>query len=892
MILHFHINYHTQWGESLYLVGNIPSLGDGNPEQALEMTLKGPDLWELEVELPATTPAFDYSFIVKAPGQAWRFEWGTPHRFTPGKGIGEYAIFSNWQSMPFDKPFYSSAFTKGIFGRQTQDAAPQIKAGTLKLSIAAPVVKPDECLVVCGEGDALGNWDALKAPRMSDADFPVWEIVLPLDKFKVPFEYKFAVINPATGEVRRWEDCENRIFGIHATRSTEAIVVEGLRFVSHGHSWKGAGTAIPVFSIRTEEDFGVGDFVSLKMMVDWCALTGQNILQVLPVNDTMKTLTWKDSYPYSANSSFALHPMFLRLDKVGILKNTDRMHYFENLRRELNALPEIDYERVNNAKQEYLRELFAESGQETLKKPEYTEFVKANSEWLFPYAAWCVLRDAYRSSNPENWGEFAVYDDEKVKALYKANKDKFDYYYFLQYHLDRQLGETRDYAHSKGVVLKGDVPIGVGRDSADAWQKARLFNMDCQAGAPPDDFSVLGQNWGFPTYNWDEMARDGFQWWKNRFRKMADFFDAYRIDHILGFFRIWQIPLSAVHGLLGYFNPALPFSPEQLRNEYDFWINPDVQARPLILDWMLGDFFGEHAQFARDNYLEYNGDGRYRLKEQFDTQRKVKNHFDAIEQNDFNTRMREALLGLLDQVLFVEDPYRPGHYHPRISAQFSYQYRILTDYEKWCFNRLYNNFFYHRHNDFWYGKAMWKLPPLLDATQMLACAEDLGMIPDCVPEVMSRLEILSLEIQRMPKDPKAEFGNTWHYPYYSVCTTSTHDMPGIRAWWEGDHDRSQRFFNNVLGEFGGAPYFAEPWLCEKIVRLHLDSPSMLCILPWQDWVATSGELRREQPSEEQINEPANPEHYWRYRMHIPVEKLLNETDFNNRLKIWIAESNR
>lgn len=892
MILHFHINYHTEWGESLYLVGNIPALGDGNPELAKEMTLTGPDMWEIELDLPVTVGPFEYSFIVKAPGQAWRFEWGYPHKFNPSKGIGRYAIFSNWQQMPFDKPFYSSAFTKGIFHRTTKESVEDLKGGTLRLKVSAPVVKDGEWVVVCGDGELLGNWNPAKAPRMADANYPEWEITLPLGELQVPFEYKFAIYNPQTGEVRRWEDCPNRIFGIKAVQSTEAIIVEGLRFVSEGHSWKGAGTAIPVFSIRTEEDFGVGDFVSLKKMADWCALTGQNILQVLPVNDTMKTLTWKDSYPYSANSSFALHPMFLRLEEVGTLKSRERMAYFENLRKELNSLPEIDYERVNNAKQEYLKELFEESGAKTLESEPFRLFVQNNEEWLFPYAAWCVLRDLNHSSNPENWGEYSVYDDEKVKALQNANRKEFDYYYYLQYHLDRQLRDARDYSHSKGVVLKGDIPIGVGRDSVDAWQKARLFNMDCQAGAPPDDFSVLGQNWGFPTYNWEEMASDGFQWWKNRFRKMADFFDAYRIDHILGFFRIWQIPMDAVHGLLGYFNPALPYSPEEMRNNYDFWINKDVQTKPLVLDWMLGDFFGDLAQHVRDTYLEYNGDGRYKLKSEFDTQRKIKNYFEGLEDNETNRRLRDGLIGLMDQVLFIEDPYRPGHYHPRISAQFSYQFRILSDYEKWCFNRLYNDFFYHRHNDFWYGKAMWKLPPLLDSTWMLTCAEDLGMIPDCVPEVMHRLEILSLEIQRMPKDPKAEFGNTWHYPYYSVCTTSTHDMPGIRAWWEDDRERSQRFFNQVMHEGGSAPYFAEPWVCEKIVKLHLDSPSMLCILPWQDWVATSGELRRQMPSEEQINEPANPEHYWRYRMHIPVERLLKENDFNNRLKMWITESNR
>ena len=892
MTLRFHINYHTQWGESLYIVGNVPALGNGDPEKALEMTLSGPDMWVLEVDLPANSPAFDYSFIVKAPGQAWKFEWGNPHRFIPGNGVGVYSIFSQWQDMPHDKPFYSSAFTDGIFRRTTHEEVEKIRGGMVRLSVCAPVVKPGEFVIVCGEGEALGNWDVEKAPRLKDAGFPVWEINLPLANLPVPFEYKFAIYNPSTGVVRRWEVCNNRIFGIRTTGSTEAVIIEGLRFMAGEHNWKGAGTAIPVFSIRTDEDFGVGDFMSLKMMADWCAATAQNVLQVLPVNDTMKTGTWKDSYPYSANSSFALHPMFLRLDKVGVPQKEERRKYFENLRLELNALPEIDYERVNNAKQEYLKEIFNESGKITLGSKDFEAFFKKNEEWLFPYAAWCVLRDLNKSSNPENWGPFAIYDDEKIAKLSNQHKDSFNYYYFLQFHLDRQLREARDYAHSKGVVLKGDIPIGVGRDSVDAWQKSRLFNMDCQAGAPPDDFSVLGQNWGFPTYNWEEMATDGFQWWKNRFGKMAEFFDAYRIDHILGFFRIWQIPMDAVHGLLGYFNPALPFSPEELRNEYDFWINPEVQARPLILEWMLWDFFGEETQRAKDLYLDHVGDGRFRLKEVVDTQRKVKNHFDALEDNDSNRRLRDGLMGLLDDVLFIEDPYRKGHYHPRISAQFTYQFRILSDYEKWCFNRLYNNFYYHRHNDFWYGKAMWKLPPLLDSTWMLTCAEDLGMIPDCVPEVMNRLEILSLEIQRMPKDPKAEFGNTWHYPYYSVCTTSTHDMPGIRAWWEDDHDRSQRFFNNVLGEYGGAPYFAEPWLCEKIVKLHLDSPSMLCILPWQDWVATSAELRREQPSEEQINEPSNPEHYWRYRMHIPLEKLLSQRDFNDRLRLWIDESNR
>ena len=388
------------------------------------------------------------------------------------------------------------------------------------------------------------------------------------------------------------------------------------------------------------------------------------------------------------------------------------------------------------------------------------------------------------------------------------------------------------------------------------------------------------------------MAQDGFQWWKDRFGKMSEYFDAYRIDHILGFFRIWQIPLHAVHGLLGYFNPAMPYSAEELRNSYDFWIDPDVQCKPLILEWMLTDFFGEYSEEAKQRFLERIGGDRYGLKPEFNTQQKVEEYFSHEEQSEKNDRLKNALLGIIDDVLFIEDPYQRGHYHPRIAAQYTYQFRVLSDYERWCFNRMYTDFFYHRHNDFWYGKAMWKLPPLLDSTSMLACGEDLGMIPDCVPAVMSQLKILSLEIQRMPKDPKSEFGDTWHYPYHSVCTTSTHDMGGIRAWWETDHGVSQRFYNQVLHEGGEAPYFAEPWICDKILDLHLKSPAMLCILPLQDWLSSNGDLRRQNPADEQINEPANPRHYWRYRMHLSVEELMAEKAFNQSILSKIKNSDR
>ena len=389
------------------------------------------------------------------------------------------------------------------------------------------------------------------------------------------------------------------------------------------------------------------------------------------------------------------------------------------------------------------------------------------------------------------------------------------------------------------------------------------------------------------------MARDGFAWWKARFRKMASYFDAYRIDHVLGFFRIWQIPLNAIHGLLGVFNPALPLSPADMLWQFGFTF--DERFTTIMADdAKIDTFFADLAPEIKSTFFDAPADGSpyYTLKQQFASQRKIADYFGAMPRDDRNTRICESLLSLLDDVLFIEDPYQAGRYHPRIAAQSTYAFRLLDSHAQWCFNRLYDDFYYHRHNDFWYGKALWKLPPLIDSTSMLVCAEDLGMIPACVPAVMHRLDILSLEIQRMPKDPALTFGDTWHYPYLSVCTTSTHDMGGIRRWWEENPALTQRYYNEVLHREGASPFYAEPWICRDIIDLHLKSPSMLCILPLQDWLSMDGNLRRDDPREEQINVPANPRHYWRYRMHITVEDLMDAENFNSALADMIAESGR
>ncbi len=891
MKLTFNIDYRTNWGEHLGICGSLPALGSNDPSKAVPMSLIGGETWQLKIELPDDTAEFDYKYVVINDNGHIKHEWGHGHRLLTRAGIREYVINDRWQDQPWDKPYYSTVFTDCVCKRVRRDVPLAPAPSQVQLCVDAPMVPPDCRLGISGNCASLGDWDPKAVVPMNDAFYPTWTVNIDIKGLPESLDYKFVIIN-AEGKVVAWEGRENRTLHVGHILKGEAVVYAGMRFVNPLAPWHGAGTAIPVFSIRSNDDFGVGDFIDLFKMVDWAAATHQSMIQLLPINDTTMTHTWTDSYPYNANSTFALHPMYLRPAHIGTLKDPERRKYFENLRLELNALPTVDYERVNRAKLAYTREIFAQEGAKTMATEDFKAFVDRNRDWLTPYAAFCTLRDLNGTPDMSKWGEMAVYTPAKVEKFVAEHQDEINFVYYQQYHLDRQMRSAVEYAHSKGVAIKGDIPIGISRTSVDAWISPRLFNLDCQAGAPPDDFSVLGQNWGFPTYNWEEMNLDGFAWWKARFRKMSEYFDAYRIDHVLGFFRIWQIPMDAIHGLLGVFNPALPFTPDELRGSYDFWINTATQTRPYIMDWFLGDYFGEYTDEARSRFMHPVGDGRYELNGEFDSQRKVADYFATQEKNEKNTRLCNGLLGLIDNVLFIEDPYEKGKYHPRIAAQFTHTYRSLTDYERWCFDRLYNDFFYRRNNDFWYGKAMWKLPNLIDATDMLTCAEDLGMIPDCVPAVMSALEILALEIQRMPKDPKAEFGDTWHYPYYSVCTTSTHDMGGIRAWWESDRDATQRFYNNTLHQGGEAPYYAEPWVCEKILDFHLKSPSMLCIIPLQDWLSMDPTLRRENPNDEQINVPANSRHYWRYRMHLTIEELQNAKNFNDRLTGMIDGSGR
>ena len=891
MKLTFRIEYRTAWGEML------GATLCGNDNQPIMLSTGDGIRWEGSAEMtdaPAGIP-ISYRYGVYRDGQCIRRESGTmPHIFCPGKKRNcHYILDDFWKDLPQESYLYSSAFSGDYQSANSIKTMAPADCSITFRALCPCLHHKHQQLGICGRGAALGNWDCKQTVLMEEIQANEWTVTLNAASLEFPLEYKFVACNADTKEVEEWEAHNNRLLCIDGMKKGEIYLTpeSEVRFTSSAR--KVAGTAIPVFSLRSEGSFGVGDFGDLKKLIDWAVSTHQQAIQILPINDTTITNTWMDSYPYNSISIYAFHPMYIDLRQLGKLKDKEALAFYEEKRKELNALPQIDYEAVNNTKRAYLKSMYQQTGKKVLVSAEFKKFFKENEHWLLPYAAFSYLRDQYGTPNFSQWPEHNEFHADEIAAMCIPESDCYEeiaFYYYIQYNLHIQLLDAGNYAREKGIIFKGDIPIGISRNSVEAWIEPYYFNMNGQAGAPPDAFSTNGQNWGFPTYNWDVMEKDDYQWWQKRFRKMAEYFTAYRIAHILGFFRIWEIPSHSVHGLLGQFVPALPMSVDEIQS-YGLTFQKDFMTKPFINENILNRIFGEKADRVKETFVQHCHDDIYEMRSEFDTQRKVEAYF-AERKDEESRNICEGLYTLISNVLFVPDRKHPSMYHPRIAVQNDFIFEVLSPEEKEVFNRLYNHYYYQRHNQFWYQEAMKKLPILTQSTSMLVCGEDLGMVPDCVPWVMEQLQILSLEIQRMPKNPQHEFGHVWEYPYRSVCTISTHDMATLRGWWEEDYEQTCRYYNQVLGHWGEVPTAAPGWVCEEIVRNHLECPSLLCILSFQDWLSMDEEIRYPNVDAERINVPANPRHYWRYRMHLTLEELMKSNKFNEKMKEMIDAAGR
>jgi 4-alpha-glucanotransferase len=892
MIVNFHINYGTIAGEYIGI-----RLKRNSQEETINFQSYDQMNWHGVVQV-ADNERVSYKYYLQTAKGLVEEHGEFRPLFLP-RGQAQVFCQDFWRPQyEVERSFFSAAFKDVIFRRKPlveNPAKGKAKAGNkILFQLYAAAIPQHLKFCVLGKGEALGDW---KSPvLLSEANYPTLQAAIEWHEPVADIEFKFAAYDPEKQQVVEWETGENRRlqFTFPSEKGTTLVhTAESFRYPPP--TWRGAGMAIPVFSLRSENGCGIGEFNDLKLLTDWAVKTGMKLVQTLPVNDTIATKTWTDSYPYAAISVFALHPLYVNLSSIAKLKDKKAEARLKTACEQLNQSETVDFEGVLKTKTEFFKLLYEQEKADFFKNKDAQIFTENNADWLKPYAAFCHLRDLNGTTNFNSWKKYSTFSQQVVEDLCRPEYKAFDevaLYFFIQYHAHRQLLGATEYARQHGVVLKGDLPIGIYRESCDAWVAPHLYNMDGQAGAPPDAYAEAGQNWGFPTYNWEAMANNGFEWWRQRMTKLAEYFDALRIDHILGFFRIWQIPTDQVEGTLGLFNPRLPYTRQELA-VFGLTGSLERYTQPYIREHFLGEMFGQDAAFVRKEFLKESAPQVYRLREFVDNQLKIRNLFADGGKFFKYKQLEKGLMRLLSNVLLIGEPVAGGGtgYNPRITVKTTRSFKELSEQEQRIFNRLYDDYFYQRHDDFWRQQALWKLPALLSATNMLICGEDLGMIPKSVPQVMRDLCIMSLEIQRMPKG-NVEFDDPAKYPYPSVCSPSCHDMSTIRGWWEGDPARSQRFFETMLHQRGKAPLECPPAIVEAVNRQHLASPSMWAIFPVQDLVGMDAQLRRPDAAAEQINDPSITPHYWRFRFHLPVEQLLKEDDLNWKIRGMVMETGR
>ena len=902
MKLRFSIHYSTVWGQSMHVAIDYHYVDGRKRSYDLLMSTENGELWTVETSVIESrqhpVEYFGYTYLVEdGDGKVMRREWNRVPRRYHFDSTKDYIMPDLWRDIPLQYHLMTK-LCRVCENRPVESAESGIRLPlyrkTIIFRVQAPQLEKGQILGICGNHPSLGNWNPTMFLRMRRSGEDEWTLSVNVDNVMQPLEFKYVVVDGKTNRIVEWEQGDNRKADNMKLDDGQVLVLYGENLRIKERNWKAAGVVVPLFSLRTDHSFGVGDFGDLKRFVDWTEATGMKVIQLLPVFDTTTTHTWSDSHPYDCISLHAIHPHYIDLEQLGSLDDESEQKVFNRQRRELNALEYSDYEAVDRLKSRYVYLFFRKNGEADMATDEYKEFARKNRSWLYPYAAFCALREHFHTARTSDWHEFSTYNEEKLRETFKSDEhfhEEFCLACYTQYHLHRQFKKAVDYAYSKEIGFCGDLPVSLYRDSVATWHHPELFHLDMKLGNPPSNEEPQGQNWGMPPFDWyPDDGRKVAGYLNDVICGMEEYFDAVRIDHVVSFFRSWEIPEQNLWTSMGHFSPSIPVSEIEIR-EYGLDFHKELYTKPFINDYVLYQFFGIHADYVRENFLNSLSYHLYSLKPEYDTQLKIKRYFEG--RNDENSQwIRDGLMHLCANVLFLEDPYREGMYYPRYGVYNEPVYSILSPESRDAFMRLYNNFYYERHNAYWESLAKTKLDMVLRGTHVLVCAEDLGMLPACVPSVLDQKRILSLEVQSMPKRHGEEFAHLESYPYRSVAVPTTHDMSPLRLWWEENPARTQHYWKSMLQKDGRAPRHLPPMIAEEIITRHLYCPSMICMMSIQDWLSMDSNFNRPDLFSLRINAPYDAYNQWKFRMKPTIDDLLSADQFNYKIKTMITRSFR
>ncbi len=627
------------------------------------------------------------------------------------------------------------------------------------------------------------------------------------------------------------------------------------------------GIAIPVSALRSNFSCGVGDFLDLITLSRFCKQAGFEVIQILPVNDT-----GSQSSPYSALSAFALHPIYLRLQELPFISDFD--DEISRTKETYENLPRLHYKEVLNFKMDICNRVFERNKAAIVSDKDLVSWIDAN-KWVKPYSVFCVLKKQYDYYHWKTWPKMQTPSDPDIELFWKEEYEACVFFTWIQFHCERQLHKAASEMAKIGIYLKGDIPILMNEDSVDVWMYRKYFNTDLKAGAPPDMYSSTGQNWDFPIYNWDALRKENYGFWRERLRQAAKFYHAYRIDHVLGFFRIYTIPGCNYTGRIGYFLPSQFISSSDFR-EIGF---DDGRIRwlsiPHIREREIDETFGPDAKRIKESYfVRIGNEPLFNLKPGLDCEKSIA----ALDENE---KTRSELMTRYRDRAIIE--VSPGYFHRVWTYGDSSSFKSLTPGEKLQFESLLKEA-ETASEKIWEKHGIELLTMMRETTDMLMCAEDLGVVPACVPKVLEELNVLSLKIERWTRkwdEPGAPYVPLDEYPLLSVCTPSVHDTNTLNGWWEIELSPEERAkYLKHIGYKNPSQTDYSVELSEYIVSHLLSTKSILCIFQIQEIFFLASEFRISNPEDERINVPGTiSDLNWTYRMYTTLEFLENYEKF-------------
>ncbi len=630
------------------------------------------------------------------------------------------------------------------------------------------------------------------------------------------------------------------------------------------------GVAIPISGLKSSTSCGIGEFNDLIPLAEWSASCGMDLIQILPINDS-----GLNSSPYSALSAFALNPIYIHLpDLDGFTVDS----HYEQFKKQVNSIERIPYQKIYEFKQYQLQQNFEAHYNSISKKRALSNWIKENP-WILDYAAFQFYKIEQGQKAWFHWENNKQSSPESILALWKSNKKDLLFDAWVQWELENQLLKTVAQVQKIGIQLKGDIPILINEDSADVWSNPNLFDNSFRAGAPPDMFAMYGQNWGFPCYNWDELEKSNYTWWKDRLKQCDKFFHAIRIDHVLGFFRIWRIASTEKEGILGHFHPSIPVYKTHLNEHLDEFTFKRL-IHPYFTKDQLNDFF---STIDYDwNFLVDLENDFYRLKDEFCNEKKITDLAGSSKE------LKTILLSLYWNRLFTIradgelSPYWYWYKSPTWNTLNQSTQDLLSGI-------IHDN--EGSQDELWEKEGTKILTMMKSSTSMLVCAEDLGAIPPCVPKVLNDLSIYSLKIERWAKEwnqPGEPYTPLDQYPKLSVCTPSCHDTSTLRGWWEESNWDKKQYLGEL--QWKEAPDFLSIELTKAILLRNLKTSSQITIFPLQDWLALTYDFRTYHSEEERINVPGTVnEVNWNWKMKPTLSELMKNQNLKAEILTLIEQ---